>query len=49
MPRRPWIDDQRTAKWIGVVLLAAALLVLYDAYERRGARTPMLLRPILPF
>lgn len=46
--RRPWIADQRTAITAGLVLFAAAVLILYDAYERRGARTPLILRPFLP-
>lgn len=46
--RRPWIADQRTAIILGLGLFAAAVLILYDAYERRGARTPLVLRPFLP-
>lgn len=46
--RRPWIADQRTAILVGLALFVAAVLVLYDAYERRGGRTPWPLRPFLP-
>lgn len=48
MPRTPWIKDQRRAVTIGLVLFAAGVLVLYDAYERRGGRPPVILRPFLP-
>lgn len=48
MMRRPWIRDQRAAIWLGLALFVAAVIVLWDAYERRGARTPLLLRPFLP-
>lgn len=48
MPRQPWIKDQRTAKWVGLAVFTVGVLILYDAYERRGARTPALLRPFLP-
>lgn len=46
--RKPWITDQRTAILVGLALFAGAVVILYDAYERRGARTPVLLRPFLP-
>ena len=46
--RKPWIADQRTAVFVGLALFVAAVVVLYDAYERRGRRTPILLRPFLP-
>lgn len=48
MMRRPWIADQGTAIFVGLALFVAAVAILYDAYERRGARTPLLLRPFLP-
>lgn len=48
MPRQPWIKNQQTAVTVGLGLFVVAVLVLYDAYERRGARTPLLLRPFLP-
>lgn len=48
MARKPWIASQRTAITVGLVLFATAVLILYDAYERRGARTPLALRPFLP-
>lgn len=48
MARRPWIEDQRTAKILGLSLFVLGVIVLYDAYERRGGRTPLLLRPFLP-
>lgn len=46
--RQPWIKDQRTAVWTGLALFAVAVFILYDAYERRGAKTPWPLRPFLP-
>jgi len=46
--RRPWIRNQRLAIVLGLSLFVIAVFVLYDAYERRGARTPMVLRPFLP-
>jgi len=33
---------------LGLGLFVIAVLVLYDAYERRGSRTPLVLRPFLP-
>lgn len=46
--RQPWIKDQTTAIVLGILLFAAGVLVLYDAWERRGARTPIFLRWALP-
>lgn len=48
MSRRPWIADKRTAILLGLGLFAAGVVVLWDAYERRGGRPPVLLRPFLP-
>jgi hypothetical protein len=48
MPRQPWIRDKNTAIVLGLLLFAAGVIVLWDAYERRGGRTPLILRPILP-
>lgn len=46
--RKPWIRNQRTAVVTGLVLFVVAVVILYDAYERRGGRTPLILRPFLP-
>ena len=46
---RPVISDPRTAKLLGWVLFTAGALVLYDAYDRRGAKAPWPLSGILPF
>jgi hypothetical protein len=48
MSRRPWIADKSTAILVGLALFAAGVIVLWDAYERRGARPPLILRPFLP-
>jgi hypothetical protein len=48
MTRKPYIRDQRVAVAVGLVLFAVAVLVLYDAYDRRGGRTPLFLRWALP-
>ena len=46
--RRPWIANQRLAVVIGLVGFVVSVAILYDAYERRGGRTPLILRPFLP-
>lgn len=46
--RKPWIRSQRTAIVLGLALFVVAVTILYDAYERRGGRTPLVLRPFLP-
>jgi hypothetical protein len=46
--RRPWVSDWRTAAALGVVLFTAGCLLIYDAYDRRGGRTPWLLRLLSP-
>lgn len=46
--RRPLIRNQQTAVVVGLGLLGAAVLVLHDAYDGRGLRTPLALRPFLP-
>lgn len=46
--RKPWIREQRIAVALGAAFFVAGVLLFYDAYERRGARTPMILRPFLP-
>lgn len=47
--RRPLIRDKTTAVVVGLVLVAAGFCVLYDAYEGRGGKKPVLLGPILPW
>lgn len=46
---RPLIADKTTAVVVGVVLLAAGFVVLYDAWDGRGGRKPWFLGPILPW
>lgn len=46
--RRPMIANQGTAIAVGIALFGASCYVLWDAWEGRGAKTPALLRPILP-
>ncbi len=46
---RPWIRNQRTAELLGLVLVAAGFLVLYDAWDGRGGRTPVAFRWLTPF
>jgi hypothetical protein len=48
MPRRPFIANQGTAIFFGLMLFIGGAILLWDAYERRGARTPLILRPFLP-
>lgn len=48
MIRRPLFRDHRNAAALGLVLLAAGAVCLYDAWEGRGGKTPALLRPFLP-
>lgn len=44
--RRPFVKDQTAAVVGGLLLFGLGALLLYDAYERRGQRTPRLLRPV---
>lgn len=46
--RRPWVKDRRMAIVGGVVAVIVGALLIYDAYERRGGRTPLVLRLITP-
>lgn len=47
--RRPWIRNRRLAIFVGVVGFVASCLILYDAYERRGGRSPWLIRMFAPY
>lgn len=47
--RPPLFKSHTTAVGVGVVLFAAGAFVLWDAFEGRGGKTPILLRPFLPF
>jgi hypothetical protein len=47
--RRPLFRNAWTAGALGVVLLAGAYVCLYDAWEARGRKTPLPLRPITPW
>jgi hypothetical protein len=46
--RRPLIQDQATAVVCGAVAFVAGCVLLWDAWEGRGGRTPRFLRPFLP-
>lgn len=48
MSRKPWIRDKRAAVLLGLALFVAGVVVLWDAYERRGGRAPWPLRAFLP-
>jgi len=43
--QRPLVKDQAAAILIGVGLFLAGSWFLYDAWERRGQRTPRIARP----
>ncbi len=47
--KRPMIKDQRVAIATGAALLVAGFAVLYDAWDGRGKKKPLLLGPILPW
>jgi hypothetical protein len=42
---RPLVRDKTSAIIIGVALFVAGSWFLYDAWERRGQRTPRIARP----
>lgn len=44
--KRPFFRNKGTAIAVGGVLFLAGSACLYDAWERRGGKTPRLLRPI---
>lgn len=46
--RRPWIKNKRLAIALGLVGFVASVLILYDAYERRGGRAPFFIRAFTP-
>jgi hypothetical protein len=48
-PRRPLFQSQRTAIAVGLVLLAVSFYVLYDAWDGRGRKKPLVFGPILPW
>jgi hypothetical protein len=45
---RPLVGDRRTGTWLGLAFFAAGCVLLWDAYEGHGAKTPLPLRLILP-
>ncbi len=47
--RKPVFKDPIVGTTVGLVLLGAAWYILYDAWEGRGRRTPLPLRPAVPF
>jgi hypothetical protein len=46
---RPLIRDHDTAVVVGAALALAGFLVLYGAWEGRGAKKPWFLGPFLPW
>lgn len=49
MLRRPFMRSQSAQVVVGLGLLAASFVVLYDAYDGRGRKKPAILGPILPW
>lgn len=47
MSRRPCISDRRVALLAGLMLTAAGWFCLYDAYDARGEKKPMAMRPFV--
>jgi hypothetical protein len=47
MSGQPLIADRRVSAVAGVACLAAAWLLLHDAYVRRNAKPPVVLRPFI--
>jgi hypothetical protein len=48
MSRRPWVANKTTAVAVGLLLFVAGMLLLYDAYDRRGGRAPWIIRAFIP-
>lgn len=44
MSGRPLFRDRDTSLYVGLGLLVWGTLLVYDAYERRGQRRPLMLR-----
>lgn len=49
MGRRPQFQSQTTAIVVGAVFFTVGCLCLYDAWERRGQRTPWPARMFTPW
>lgn len=47
--RKPLFRHQSTAVIVGGLLFVGGSFCLWDAWERRGQRTPRILRPVMPF
>ncbi len=47
--RRRWFKNSRTALLVGMVGLVVGWKALYDAYEGRGRKEPLWVRPMKPF
>ncbi len=47
--KAPLFRDQRVAIAVGVLLVGAGYVCLYDAWEKRGKDKPLFARPLLPF
>ena len=45
MSHRVLISDQGAAVLVGLVLFLAGAVFLHDAYEGRGKKSPLVLRP----
>ena len=42
-------NEQNAQAVVGLGMLVASFVILYDAYEGRGRKKPMILGPILPW
>lgn len=47
--KRPLFRDRREAVALGLVLVVIGGVCLWDAWDGRGGRTPVLLRPFVPW
>ena len=49
MFKRPYIADTGTEIALGLALVVAGFVLLYDAYDGRGRQKPRILGPFLPW
>ena len=47
--KRPFIADHKTETAVGLALVVAGFVVLYDAFDGRGRKKPAILGPFLPW